>query len=140
MKKITAVLGLMLVGFSLVAASIKLEWCPNPEANVIGYKVYYVATNKVAGWKPSVFNTTNCPSIIVTNGANWVRNYNAVYTTTGLVTTATISNLVVGKTYYLAVTAYDANSLESDFSAEIEVTTTNLPPSQPQNFKVLEQR
>ena len=140
MKKITTVLALMLTAITLFAASAKLDWCPNPEANIVGYKIHYVGTNKVAGWKPSVFSTTNCPAVVLTNGANWVRNYNTVFISTGLVTTATISNLVVGKTYYFAVTAFDSNSLDSDFSAEIEATITNLPPSQPQNFKILEQR
>jgi hypothetical protein len=37
----------------------------------------------------------------------------------GNVTSVTLPGLVIGVTYFLAVTAYDTNGLESDFSGEI---------------------
>ena len=45
---------------------------------------------------------------------------------TGSATTATVSNLVSGATYYFAVTAVDTNGQESDFSSEI-IYTVPLP-------------
>jgi hypothetical protein len=48
-------------------------------------------------------------------------------------TQATLTNLLAGSTYFFAVTAYDANRLQSDFSTEISYSvptntvTTNLP-------------
>jgi hypothetical protein len=46
----------------------------------------------------------------------------------GATTSATISNLVPGVTYYFAVTAYDANYVESPFSPELTFT---VPPPGP---------
>ena len=142
MKKLWAVLLGLFVTYICFSASIHLEWCPNPEASVGGYKIYYVATNKMLNWKGDVYqNTTSCPPVLVSAGSNWVRNYTTSQVVTGkLTTTGWVSNLVAGKTYYFAVTAWDTNFLESDFSSEIEFTVTNLPPSKPQNFQILDVR
>ena len=51
---------------------------------------------------------------------------------TGTVTTQTVSNLTAGVTYFFAVTAYDTNGLESDYSSEVSYTVplpTNNPPT-----------
>src|ERR1035437_9956231 len=49
----------------------------------------------------------------------------------GTVTTSTVSGLVSGATYFFAVTAYDTNGQESDFSSEVSYTvplpTNNAP-------------
>ncbi|HWW01928.1 MAG TPA: fibronectin type III domain-containing protein [Candidatus Acidoferrum sp.] len=45
----------------------------------------------------------------------------------GNATTATVSNLVAGMTYYFAVTAYDPAGLESAFSAEVGYTVPSTP-------------
>ena len=45
----------------------------------------------------------------------------------GNVTTATVTNLVPGTTYYFAVTAYDLAGLESAFSTEISFTAATTP-------------
>ena len=44
-------------------------------------------------------------------------------------TSCTISALNVGTTYYFAVTAYDSDGNESDFSNEVSDTITNPPPA-----------
>lgn len=68
-----------------------LEWDPNPEANVIGYNVYWgLAT----------------------------RTYSSNIMVLAPLTTATITNLHTG-TNYFAVTAIDDLGLESDFSDEV---------------------
>ena len=80
--------------------SINLIWNANPEPELAGYKVYY---GTVAG----------------------------VYTQSvdiGNQTTATLTNLSVGVTYFSVVTAYDAQRLESPPSVEISFTPVALPP------------
>jgi len=138
-KLVTLLLAMVLMTSAALAVSIKLAWCPNPEASVSGYKLYYVATNKVPNWKPDVYaNGTNCPPTVLTNGGPWVRNYTTNLLVSGANnTTGTVSNLIVGKTYYFSVTAVDTNGLESDFSSEVEFTVTNFPPSRPQFFQIL---
>lgn len=140
MKKLSITLALLFVCLFTFAVDLKLQWCPSVEANFSGYKVYYVATNKVVGWTPDVYvNSSNCPPVIATNGMNWVRNY-STNLLVGTNNSFTLSNVIVGKTYYIAVSAFDTSGLESEQSNEIEVTPTNQPPSRPQNFRLLEVR
>jgi hypothetical protein len=73
---------------------VTLAWDPSPDATVVGYKVHY-------------------------GGAR------GVYTSTrdvGKVTSASITGLVEGATYYFAATAYNAVGLESGFSNEVGYT------------------
>lgn len=76
------------------AASVTLAWDRSQEADVAGYRVYYGPTS---------------------------HNYKTMLSA-GNSTTATISNLNPGKTYYFAVTAYDTSGNESSFSLEIAYT------------------
>lgn len=68
-----------------------LLWSPNTETNIAGYRVYY-------GTSPASYTTT----VDVKN-----------------TTTATLSNLTVGQTYYAAVTAYNTSGVESLPSSEV---------------------
>lgn len=75
-------------------SSVRLTWNPSPDANVVGYRIYYGGasahyTNQIAA---------------------------------GNLTTALISGLGSGKTYYFATTAYTADGVESPFSNEIRYT------------------
>ena len=70
---------------------LTLEWSPNDEPDLAGYKIYY---------------GTEC------------RNY-TFDADVGDYESVTISDLEPGKKYYFAVTAYDLNGNESDFSKEI---------------------
>ncbi len=81
------------------AATAKVSWDANTEADLAGYKIY---------WGTVPGNYTNSISV-------------------GKVTTLTLSNLVAGVTYYIAATAYNSSGLESDFSNEI-VWKKPLPP------------
>lgn len=77
---------------------VNLSWQPSPDTNVIGYNIYYGTASR---------SYTNEVSL-------------------GNISSATISGLVGGVTYYFAATSYDATGDESDFSNEIEY---NIPTS-----------
>jgi hypothetical protein len=81
----------MMTPLAVVAAgSVRLVWIPSIDANVVGYNLYYGGASR-----------TYTNKIPIGNGSS-----------------ATISNLVEGGTYYFAATGYDANGVESDFSNE----------------------
>lgn len=88
---------------SFAAPSITLAWDSSADPSVVGYKVYYGVGTR---------NYTNSVSA-------------------GSATTLTVSNLVVGTTYYFAATAYDTNGIESDYSTEVSgsVALPNQPPT-----------
>lgn len=84
---------------------IRLQWDANTETDLAGYKVY-------SGQTSGSYN----PPVDVGN-----------------ITTATVSNLTQGATYYFAVTAYSTSGLESPFSQEVSYTvpTSGSDPNQP---------
>ena len=69
--------------------SLTLAWDPNPSPAIAGYRLYDGTASRTY---------TNVIDV-------------------GSVTTGTVSGLVSGVTYFFAVTDYDTNGLESDFSA-----------------------
>jgi hypothetical protein len=71
--------------------NVTLAWDANPETNVVGYVVHY-------GGASGVYTNT----LSVVSGIS-----------------ATVTNLQEGTTYYFAVTAYNADGLESIPSSEI---------------------
>lgn len=73
-----------------LTASATLAWQPSSDPTVAGYKLYYGVAS---------------------------RTYTGVVNV-GPSTTATVSNLVSGTTYYFAATAYNASGIESPFSNE----------------------
>jgi hypothetical protein len=83
--------------FSLSASnappqSARLAWNPSvPSTNVAGYTIYYGGATG---------NYTNQLNI-------------------GLATNGVVSNLVAGRTYYFAATAYTSSGLESAYSDEV---------------------
>jgi hypothetical protein len=84
----------VLFPISLIAASVEVSWTANAESDLAGYKVYY-------GTQSGTYTST----------------LNA-----GKVTTASIDNLETGKTYYIAMSAYDTFANESEKSAEVTIT------------------
>ncbi len=76
-----------------LAGDVTLQWDPNPETDVVGYKVYYGASSRAY--------SSQIPA--------------------GLVTAYTVPGLAAG-TYYFAVTAVNADGLESAFSNEVSTT------------------
>lgn len=96
---------LCLVIHSVVAAAeVTLAWDPNPEQDIVGYRLHY-------GSKPRAYDTT----------------INA-----GNSTSTTLKGLTPGTTYFCAVTAYNRAGLESEFSSEISFTS-DPPPVPPAN-------
>jgi hypothetical protein len=75
-------------------ATAVLEWDANPESSVAGYNVYL---------------------------GNASRSYSQVIDV-GLQTSYQLTNVNVGVTYFIAVTAYDSGRLESPFSDEVIYT------------------
>jgi hypothetical protein len=100
-----AILITLLPFTSLAARSVVLAWDPSDGTNVIaGYRIYR------GGASGTYTNTIDV----------------------GNVTTATVSGLTEGATYYFAATAYDTSALESDFSNEISYrvpTSGNTAPT-----------
>ena len=83
----------------LSGASISLSWNPSPSANIAGYLVFY---GEASG------NYTSSADV----GTN---------------TTATLSGLTPGQTYYFATAAYNSFGLLSPFSNEVTNTFLLLP-------------
>jgi hypothetical protein len=91
---------------ALATGTVTLAWDPSPGTNAIAnYNLYYGVASATY---------TN----VVSAGTN---------------TTASVSNLVEGATYYFAATAVDINGLESAYSTEVSalipVKLTNQPPT-----------
>ena len=97
---LVSVLAILASASTYAASTVTLAWDPSTGTNIAGYKIYYGASSR------SYTNTLEV----------------------GDATTATISNLVTGATYYFVATAYDSYNLESDFSNEVTYTNTVLAP------------
>jgi fibronectin type 3 domain-containing protein len=100
---------LTFIGFAVpwltsLGHAVTLEWDPNPETNVVGYRVYWGLASGNYAWSDGV----SAPS-----------------------TTLTISNLQGNREYFFAVTAVDADGLESDFSDEVSAVIRNSENSAP---------
>jgi PKD repeat protein len=85
-----AAAALVILANSAFAGQANLAWDANTDPAVAGYMVYYGQVSGGYTSKVDVGNTTN----------------------------KSISGLLDGKTYYYAVTAYDINRVESDYSNE----------------------
>ena len=75
-------------------AQVTLAWSPSSAPNLAGYKIYYGTAS---------------------------RNYSSVINA-GSQTTATVTGLTSGATYYFAATAYNTSGIESVFSNEAPYT------------------
>jgi hypothetical protein len=82
------------------AGDVTLQWDPNPETDLAGYKIYYGTAS---------------------------RSYSAPVTI-GLQSSYTLSGLASG-TYYFAVTAFNRDGLESAFSNEVSTTVSGTGTS-----------
>jgi len=90
------------MGASGFASSVNLEWDPNTESDLEGYKVYYTTES-------SSFDGTT-PMFVSKD-----------------TTKATVSGLDPGKSYKFAVTAYNSSELESSYS-NIVLVAEQSPP------------
>jgi len=80
------------------APAVSLSWTPNPEANLAGYKLYFGTS---AGSYTTVLDV-------------------------GRAASTPLPPMILGKTYYLALSAYDTEFREGPLSAELVVTAS--PP------------
>lgn len=85
---------------SALGAAFTLEWDPNTETNIAGYRLYYGTASRTYEARIEVGN----------------------------VTTYRVTGLLDGVTYYLAVTAYDQQGRESGYSNEV-TARRNAPPT-----------
>jgi chitinase len=91
------------------AFSVLLQWDPNAESDLSGYKVYYKADSSTLP-----FDGTGAGG-----GSSPIDVHNQ--------TTSTVTGLDPNKTYYFAVTAYDTSGTESEFSNIVEIPES-VPP------------
>lgn len=112
MKKFLAiitVLNILAFGIGL-ADEVTVAWDPNTEADLAGYKIHI-------GTETGVY--TEVRDMGLPDPTEYV-----------------VTGLTQGETYYMAATAYDANSNNSGFSNEIQYTVPDPPPGAPKGFKV----
>jgi len=95
-RKLKIVLLLLLWAGSAHAAEVTVAWDSSAAPNVAGYRLYWGISSRIYSANVDV----------------------------GLVQSHTIRGLSRGMTYYFAVTAYNEQGLESDFSNEIAYTFT----------------
>lgn len=103
-RRLSRLLGLALIIASLSPSvrgqvSVTLAWDPSPGSGIAGYRLYQGAASRV-----------------------YTRVINL-----GALTSQTVSGLISGVTYFFAVTAYNTNGLEGDFSDEISYTVPWSP-------------
>ena len=89
--KLFAFLSVLFYSNLVSAAEVTLAWDANTDPDLAGYMIYYGFASRSYDYVVDAENQT----------------------------TFTISNLEEGHTYYFAVTAYDTEDLESDFSNEV---------------------
>lgn len=83
-----------LIPMSLTATSLQVSWNANTESDLSGYRVY---VGNATG------NYTSCVDV-------------------GKATSYRIYNVTQGKTYYIALTAYDTSGNESGYSQEVRAS------------------
>jgi len=80
-----------------LAGQITFAWDASPDADLVGYRVYY---------------GTSSGTYLQSPGAG---------IDVGNVLTKLVTGLTRGVTYFFAVTAYDSQGLEGDYSAEVSI-------------------
>ena len=95
MRKVILVVFLLVVMYpaSGFAAAILVKWNANTESDLAGYKIYYGSQPRTYGASVNV----------------------------GKVTSYQLGNVNTGRTYYIALTAYDTSGNESGYSTESSV-------------------
>src|SRR5437016_5404858 len=85
------------------AGTVTLQWNPNVEPDIAGYRVYYGLSSGTYPQQIDVGNTT----------------------------TTTVPNLPNGVTYFFVVSAYNTVSVESLLSSEVSATVASAPTPTP---------
>lgn len=101
--------------FSIVSATasqardVTLQWDPGTDTSITGYKINYNVDSVTTPFSG-------------TGAAQGASPYDA-----SMVTTATLTGLDPGKSYYFAVTAYNASGAESPYSNIVNVSEASPP-------------
>ena len=98
----------LLLPAALQAGEVTLAWDPNSEGNLAGYKLYYDSDSDIEMYQGTGANEGDSPVII------YVEDLDDADTPT-----FTLTGLTSGEYYYFALTAFDTDGLESDFSDEV---------------------
>lgn len=104
---IPIIIGCMLPGM-LWAGDITLAWDPNTESNLAGYKLYYDSDTDTEMYQGTGANEGDSPIVIYTDD---LADPDAPQ--------ITLTGLSDGQYYYFALTAFDTDEMESDFSDEV---------------------
>jgi hypothetical protein len=94
------------------AADVTLAWDANTETNLAGYKLYYDGDSDTEMYQGAGANEGDSPIVIYLD--DMADTDSPTFTVTGL---------EKGQYYYFALTAFDTDGLESDFSDEVGVMT-----------------
>jgi fibronectin type 3 domain-containing protein len=113
LKILLIILSLIFINVATVlSADVDLTWDQNTESDLAGYRIYHG-----------------------TSSGNYDINIDI-----GNPTTYTVSGLIEGETYYLALTAYDTSNNESGYSNEVSYDvpiTDSTPPGDPMNMQIV---
>jgi hypothetical protein len=120
-KLLTAIF--LFFAFRLFSACVTLNWDASCDSNVANYVIYYgVATN----YQPSVGSTLDSCSSLSKVAYFYNLTFTNRFVSSGLGTSATISNLQDNATYIFAATTMDSFSNESTFSSEVVYTIPKM--------------
>lgn len=114
-NKVTWISSMMFVGIVFLiatighAASVQLQWDPNTESDLAGYRVYYKADSSALPFD----------GVEAVEGASPVDVHN--------ITTVTINGLDPNHSYNFAVTAYNTAGAESSYSNIVSIPETAAP-------------
>jgi hypothetical protein len=103
-------LNLVTLSLPCFATNVLLQWDPNTESDIAGYKVYYKADSSTQPFLGTGASQGSSP-IDVHN-----------------LTSSTITGLDSAHAYYFAITAYNTAGLESAYSTIVTITES-VPPS-----------
>jgi hypothetical protein len=106
-----------------LGAEVTLAWDANSEENLAGYKLYYESGTSGAPYDGTGLTEGDSPIIIYVETPAEAEASTHVLEDPAL-PVFPLSGLVDGATYYFALTAFDTDGLESDYSDEISYATS----------------
>ncbi len=97
------------------AVSVTLEWDHNTESDLAGYKIYYKTSSSGEPYNGTGVEQGTSPIAVPVEDLSDPNNPQYI-----------LSGLESNKAYFVVVTAYDTEGLESGFSNEVNVITIGL--------------
>lgn len=111
------------------AADVTLAWNANSESNLGGYKLYYETTEDATYGGTGLVEGDSPVTIYLTSEGG------EAYLEDASSPTFTLTGLTEDITYTFALTAFDTDGLESDFSDTVSYTVNEVGPAKPTGFK-----